>query len=821
MQITMTNIEAEFGAAMAVYDLAPAEIIADGKRRRFDAADDKKGKKSAWYILHGDGVPAGAFGNWKTDLSEKWCGKSDQTMTPIENAEYRARVDKARQEAEHTRLQLEADAAAACVRILAGAQEATEDNPYCVRKGIKPYGLKEFKDKRTLIVPIRDAAGAVTSLQFIYEDGTKRLKSHGKVKGCYYSFGGKPTNTLLVCEGFATGASLFAVTDYPVAVAFNAGNLEPVAKALRGKLPGVRIIVCADDDRFNEHGNVGMAKAKAAAAAVGGWLAAPAFQSGEGQPTDFNDMQAREGGKAVMSAINAAKQMTADTGPDLVATRKFVKESIVKAAAAWPKPEPLARSTPEVPYPSEALPEVVLMAVREVQGFTKAPEAMVACSALAALSLAAQSHYDVARAEKLSGPTSLYFLVVAESGERKSTCDGILSKVLREHENRQQEDAQVDIKRYEADQAAWDAIRSGILESIKLAAKSAKDTGQAENALRKHEEMKPEPPRVPRLIYSDFTPEALTYSLAKKWPSGGVISSEAGSVFGSHGMGKESQLRTLANLNQLWDASKLTFDRRGESYVVDGARLTMSLQVQESALMDFIGRTGTLARGTGFLARFLIARPASTQGTRFFTEPPENMPALARFHAQINCILQVSPPINERGGLEPAMLTLSPEAKAAWVKFHDEIESGLGQGGELQDVRDVASKIADNAARMAALFHVVAGGIGPVSVEHFESASIVTAWHLNEALRFFGEIALPDGLANAALLEDWIVAYCMTNGGDTVSTRVVAQYGPSKMRDKGALNAAIQELIEHGRAVLIEKGRKREIQINPQILGGV
>ncbi|MDQ1923214.1 toprim domain-containing protein, partial [Massilia pseudoviolaceinigra] len=248
----MTNIEAEFGAAMAVYDLAPAEIIADGKRRRFDAADDKKGKKSAWYILYGDGVPAGAFGNWKTDLSEKWCGKSDQKMTPIENAEYRARVDKARQEAEHTRLQLEADAAAVCVRVLAGAQEATDDNPYCVRKGIKPYGLKEFKDKRTLIVPIRDAAGAVTSLQFIYEDGTKRLKSHGKVKGCYYSFGGKPTDTLLVCEGFATGASLFAVTGYPVAVAFNAGNLEPVARALRGKLPGVRIVVCADDDRFNE-----------------------------------------------------------------------------------------------------------------------------------------------------------------------------------------------------------------------------------------------------------------------------------------------------------------------------------------------------------------------------------------------------------------------------------------------------------------------------------------------------------------------------------------------------------------------------------------
>jgi putative DNA primase/helicase len=523
-----------------------------------------------------------------------------------------------------------------------------------------------------------------------------------------------------------------------------------------------------------------------------------------------------------MNAMTDMKNFVGEpAAPDLTATRKLVQESAAKAAAAaWPTPEPLARTPTGVPYPLAALPEVVLAAVREVQGFAKAPEAMVACSALATVSLAAQTHYDVGRAEKLTGPVSLYFLVIAESGERKSTCDGMLSKVLHDYENQQQEAARVDVKRYEADHSSWEAIRSGILESIKQNAKSAKDTTLFEQSLRRHEEMKPEPPRVPRLIYSDFTPEALTYSLSKKWPSGAVISSEAGSVFGSHGMGKDSQLRTLANLNQLWDASKLTFDRRGESYVVDGARLTMSLQVQESALMDFIGRTGTLARGTGFLARFLIARPLSTQGTRLFTEPPANMPALAEFHAQITRILEAPAPINDSGGLEPLLLSLSPEAKAAWVRYHDEIESGLGKDGELQDVRDVASKIADNAARLAALFHVIDGGVGAISVDHFESAGIIAAWHLNEALRFFGEISLPDGLANAGMLEDWLLNHCKTKGVDIVSTRTVAQYGPAKLRDKSTLTAAIDELIGHGRAVLIQVGKKREIQINPKLLEG-
>ena len=167
MNARLHNTEAIFGAAMAEYGLTPATIVADGQRHRFDAPDDKKGKKSAWYILHGDGVPAGAFGNWKTDLSEKWCGKSDHVMSADERAEYRARIDKAKQEAEFTRLQLESEAAAVCVKVLAGARDATDDNPYCVRKGIKPYGLKEFKDKRTLIVPIRDATGKITSAQFL------------------------------------------------------------------------------------------------------------------------------------------------------------------------------------------------------------------------------------------------------------------------------------------------------------------------------------------------------------------------------------------------------------------------------------------------------------------------------------------------------------------------------------------------------------------------------------------------------------------------------------------------------------------------------
>jgi len=789
--------------AMAAQQLKPSEIICDGNLHRFSTSEDKGTSKSGWYVLYDDGcIAAGAYGDWRTGISEKWCSRSKDQVSPDTWMRYTELVQQAKAQADGERMRAQDAAAKSSLEIWEMAKPAPASNPYCLSKGINPFGARELADK-TLLVPIRDEFGRLTSLQFITPDGIKRFKTDGKIKGCYHGFGGKPNSKILICEGFATGASLHEATGLPVAVAFNAGNLEAVTSVLRAKLgPEITIIICADNDKATElktGKNTGVLAATAAALSASAHFAVPKFQNEGDKFTDFNDLHISEG-------LNSVRALIEKVNDDCV----------------WPLPEKLIRSAAEVPYPVDVLPEVIMNAVKEVQGFTKAPIAMVACSAMANLSLAAQAHYDVQRAEKLTGPISLYFLVIAESGERKSTCDGIFSKAIREYENQQQLDAKLVVREFNAEKAIWDATRSGLLEAIKHEAKSKKSDAvvlrQLEHDLVKHELTELEVPRVPRLIYSDFTPEALTYALGTRWPSGGVISSEAGAVFGSHGMGKDSQLRTLANLNQLWDATKLTFDRRGESYIVDGARLTMSLQVQESALLDFINRTGTLARGTGFLARFLMAHPESTQGTRLFSEPPKEMPALSKFHQEINRILQVSVPINESGGLDTAMLSLSPEAKAAWIKFHDEIETALGVGGELQDIRDVASKIADNAARIAALFHIVDGGLGGICMTHFESASVIAAWHLNEALRFLGELTLPEELADAAKLDDWLLKYCKENNVNKVSTRIMSQFAPYKLRNKAKRDSALKELINHARISLVQNGKKQEVRVNPHLL---
>ena len=533
--------------------------------------------------------------------------------------------------------------------------------------------------------------------------------------------------------------------------------------------------------------------------------------------TDFNDMATLAGLDAVKLAIDSARPVEQKTD---LAGRDSSRSSNVgnTNAPAWPMPQPLTAKIEAEPYPVDALPDTIRAAVEEVGGFVKAPEPLVASSAIAALSLAIQPHYDVERANKLHSPVSTFTLVIAESGERKSTCDGFFTKAVRDYESAQVEAAKPYVKDYNAASESWAAKHGGIKDKIRQLAKEKKPTAGLEADLRDLEYNKPKPPRIPRLIYGDVTPEELAYKLAMVWPSGGVVSAEAGVVFGSHGMGSDSVTRNLARLNVLWDGGDLQIDRRStDSFTVRGARLTMGLQVQSATLLSFFEKSGALARGTGFLARFLIAWPESTQGNRPFTEAPEQWPSLAAFNRRITEILNLSVPIDENGSLTPIMLTLTPEAKAAWIEYHDAIEAQLASGGELFDVRDVASKSADNAARLAALFHVFEGGLGAISADAFERASRIAAWHLSESRRFFGELALPAEMADAARLDRWLLDHCRRERTHCVARRYAQQSGP--VRDRARLDAAIAELVSLDRIQLRKDGKQLSIWLNPALMG--
>lgn len=265
------HVEA-FRRAIERHGLQPGDIE-PGRLHRFPGADKGSDNRAGWARLFDNGQ-GGVFGDWSTGLSETWQAEPGKPRTPAEQEAFRRKVTEAKQKVEQTRKVEQAAAAKRAGGIWKAAPPARAEHPYLKAKNVQAHGLRLYDD--ALVIPLRDESGALWSLQFIGPDCTKRFLKDGKKKGCYFAIGGKPEKVLCVAEGYATAATIHEVTGYPVAVAFDAGNLEPVAVAIRAKLPGTRLIICADDDAHKEK-NTGLIDAKKAALAVGGWLAAPDF----------------------------------------------------------------------------------------------------------------------------------------------------------------------------------------------------------------------------------------------------------------------------------------------------------------------------------------------------------------------------------------------------------------------------------------------------------------------------------------------------------------------------------------------------------------
>lgn len=486
----------------------------------------------------------------------------------------------------------------------------------------------------------------------------------------------------------------------------------------------------------------------------------------------------------------------------------------------WADPEPLIVKTDPTPYPIESLPPIIKDAVLEVAEFVQAPVPIVASSALAAIATVAQGHFDVRRAEGLEGPISLFCLAIADSGDRKTSA-ARFSKTIQQHEKNERERLAPEWKKYQGLVDSWESKRRGLKQRLtnqqqKGEENEAKDTEEELVALQ---EQHPEPPHMPRWQYQDFTIEALGKGLMG-WPAAVIESDESGSVFGGYSM-REAAMKVLADLNRLWDGKPIHVDRRqSESYLIDGVRLSVSLMIQEPALREFFRQSKQLARGTGFLARFLISWPSSMIGQRFYKDPPKGWPALSAFHQRMEHLLSKPLQIDRTGSLELQMLELDDQARNRWIQFHDDLEQELGAGKNLHDVRDIASKTADNAVRIAANFHAFTsfGQSNRITGSMMSAGGNLALWHLYESQRFFNELAVSPEEANAITLDAWMIDRCRSKGSNEIPRRELQREGP--VRRPRDLEQALLFLSSLFRCRAVKDGKKVIIQINPALLEG-
>jgi phage/plasmid primase-like uncharacterized protein len=382
-------------------------VIKDnGALHRF-STNGKASDDAGWYILHTDGVPAGAFGCHRHGIDKTWCARKLSDMTANEREQHRRDKTKCLTHAERERTQAKAQERAR--HLWQEARLEPGDHHYLRDKGVNAYGIRTVGER--LIVPMRDTAGVLHSLQFIDPDGRKRCLAGGRVAGCYHAIG-KPNETLCICEGYATGASIHKATAYAVAVAFDARNLEPVAGVLREKFPDVRLILCADDDAYTK-GNPGLTKATTAALAVGGLLAVPNFGNDRSEKaSDFNDLAQSSGLEAVRACIADA----------IAPARSKLDSAPTGAVNAKEWPEPLS---------DNAYHGLAGEIIRTIQPHTESDPAAILIQLLAAFGdcIGNSPHY---RVEGNRHTANLFAVLVGNTSKaRKGTSWGRITQLVR------------------------------------------------------------------------------------------------------------------------------------------------------------------------------------------------------------------------------------------------------------------------------------------------------------------------------------------------------------------------------------------------------
>lgn len=427
------------------------------------------------------------------------------------------------------------------------------------------------------------------------------------------------------------------------------------------------------------------------------------------------------------------------------------------AAPDWPLLDPLPEASAQEPepFPFDGLGPMLGEAARAIANDVQAPDALAGGSVLAAAALAVQAHADIELPHGDLAPLSLFVVGGALSGDRKSATDKVACKPIE------------------------DARREQAREHAR-----SLETHAAEKATAKKGELVELPPSARSLTIGKGTTEGL-HTMLKGQSHVGLFSSEGGELLGGHSLRDDRRAAGLSWMLKAWGGETLDDLTRGAGLsLLPGRRVSMHVMVQPVLLRQLL--SDPLAAGQGLLARCLIAEPASIAGTRMFNgaKPAEN-PAVQRYHAAMARLLALPPPTHPQGDgfeLEPRRLVLSRDANALWVAFYDDVEAQQAPGQPLSGAKAFASKVAEHAARIAAVVELFSDREATaVQVGTMAGALQVVSFYLSEHLRLTGASMEHQSLDHLHKLLGW-----MQEQPNTVKAADMLQRAPRPIRAQKA-----------------------------------
>jgi len=458
------------------------------------------------------------------------------------------------------------------------------------------------------------------------------------------------------------------------------------------------------------------------------------------------------------------------------------------------------------PFPVDALPPRLRDAVLAIIDIAQVPPSIAAQAVLGACSVGVQSRITIEMPTREHVPASLFLFTVAASGDRKSTADKLALRPVYEREKflrSQFENAQ---QAYLIDKTAYDAALG----------KAKREGGSNRQNVRDNMEAcgrPPVPPALPMLLVEDPTIEGVVKLLDEAYPAIGLFSDEGAKMLGGYSMSEDRRASTGAALSQLWDGKAIKRVRGTDvTKFLAGRRMSLHLMVQPGVAMQLFGDKAL--RDQGMMSRLLVAYPTSIKGTRLWQRPTADAwQALEKYHSRLETLLReafmtMDPETRE---LTFTIVKLHPEAENIWIQFSDHIERQIGPGGALEEVSDLASKIAQHAARLAAIVAYYEGGEKSVaegiSVTAISCGIKLAQFYLSEALRLYNAGSVDEDSDNAAVIIDFIRKKALNQ----VGLRWLSQRVPKNVRPARILKRAVEVLVDAGHLVPIKGGAQIEI----------
>lgn len=475
----------------------------------------------------------------------------------------------------------------------------------------------------------------------------------------------------------------------------------------------------------------------------------------------------------------------------------------------WPEARPLQRS-PSTPtkFPVDALGEVLGRAAEKIAEVIQAPVAICGNSVLAAATLAAQAHANVV-IDGRRHPLSDFFITIGKTGERKSAVDQIAQWPVQKRQESLRQEYKLSYSDYEQNERAFKKASDEAMSSANNKTYAAKK--EALSALGKA----PEKPLEPFLICEEPTYEGMVKMLRYGQPSIGLFSDEGGRFIGGHGMNNDNLLKTASGMSGFWDGKQVSRTRSEDgSCLLVGRRVSCHLMAQPDVAQLMLSNAVLLEQG--LLSRCLVTWPDSTAGTRMYKEIDlSGADEIKSYSAALLKILETPHPLHEGtlNELNPRDLVLDAEAKAVWIEYHNAIERELVDGGELSQVRGIANKAPEHAARMAGTLAIIHNiGCGSISAVWIKAGIRLMTHYLNEAQRLYEAGVVDPELKEAERLLAWLMSKRekAPGPGGTVSLPTVYQFGPAGVRTAKKARDLMHILEEHFYVRQAADGKRRE-----------